>query len=393
TIKKTDFIQQRWLDNDFIGMAFSIVQPEIHKLQFTFGGAVNKYLGYHFGKVIWAKYASNSNINYEWYRGKGNKTDANLYVKTKWEIINHLYTYVDIQARTIYYEIKGIDKDFRDITQNHEFMFFNPKLGAVYQINTNQKTYISFAVGNREPSRKTLVDANPLAPKPQPEQLFDYELGYEYRNSKYLAGLNLYMMNYHNQLVMTGEINDVGEPVLTNVPTSYRRGIEVIWGAKVLNTLTLSGNAGFSINKIKGFTEYVDDWDNWGTQRKNYLGTTDISFSPPIVLSNIISWEPFKNINLSLATKYVSKQYIDNTSNDDRVLDPYLVNNLYLSYIINTNLFKEAQLKFNLINIFNVMYETNAWVYRYYYNNKEENLNGYFPQAGRHFLIGIDIKI
>jgi iron complex outermembrane receptor protein len=279
----------------------------------------------------------------------------------------------------------------RDITQNHDFQFFNPKTGLVYRISSNQKIYASFAVSNREPSRKNFTDADPAKPTPKPEQLFDYEAGYEFTNPNFTTGLNLYMMNYKDQLVMTGEINDVGESVLTNVPTSYRRGVELIWRVNILPSLTLSGNAGFSINKIKNFTEYIDDWDNWGEQIVNNHGTTDISFSPPIIASNTISWQPFLDFEILLYSKYVSKQYIDNTSNDERSLDPYFVNNLYFNYNIKNNLFKKTQLKFAIFNLFDELYESNAWVYRYYYNGKEQCDNGYFPQAGRHYMLGIEI--
>jgi iron complex outermembrane receptor protein len=393
TIKKTDLIQQRWLDNDFTGIVFSIIQPDVKKLQFTFGGAANYYSGDHFGKVIWSKYASDGNINHEWYRGKGIKSDANVYVKSKWEAINNLFFYGDLQSRLINYEITGIDKDLRDISQIHEYLFFNPKAGLVYLINNNNKIYTSFAVANREPSRKTFTDANPVKPQPKAEQLYNYEAGYEFKNSKFLAALNLYIMNYKDQLVMTGEINDVGGDVMTNVSESYRRGIEFLWGVKVLHSVTVTGNVGLSTNKITNFTEFIDDWDNWGEQIANNIGTTDISFSPSIIASNNINWEPTPNLNISLTSKYVGKQYIDNTSNDERSLDAYFVNNLNFNYEIKNSLFKNAQLKFSIINVFDELYESNAWVYRYYYNGKEENLNGYFPQAGRHFMLGIEIGI
>lgn len=199
-------------------------------------------------------------------------------------------------------------------------------------------------------------------------------------------------MNYKDQLVLTGEINDVGAPIMTNVEKSYRLGLELSAGIKLLEKLSISGNATLSQNKIQNFIEYVDNWDTWGQESKN-LGETDLAFSPNIVANGNISYTVFKNFKAELISKYVGKQFIDNTSNNDRSIDPYFVNDLKLSYTVRTNLIKEIGFNILINNIFNHEYESNAWVYRYITGDTEYLMDGYFPQAGINVLGGITLKL
>ncbi len=198
-------------------------------------------------------------------------------------------------------------------------------------------------------------------------------------------------MNYKNQLVLTGEINDVGAPIMVNVDKSYRAGIELQGGWKISGSLQWNVNATFSQNKIKNFTEYVDDWDN-GEQQAFYLGTTDIAFSPNVIANSLFTFLPAKNLQFSLVSSYVSKQFIDNSSSNNRVLNAYFVNNLQADYNFKTNLFSEITLHLQVNNLLNKMYETNAWVYSYIYEGERFKMDGYFPQAGTNFLFGIDFK-
>ncbi len=390
TITSTDLIQQKWLDNHFYGGVFSL-DYQTGKLNLTVGGGWNQFLGDHFGEVIWAEYASNGNIRHRWYENDGDKTDFNIYAKAKYLLFDKLSAYIDLQYRDINYSIDGIDDDLRNITQNHKFEFFNPKLGLFYQVNDLHSGYLTFGIANREPNRSNYTDADPGKPLPQPETLYNIELGYNYKSTNTYFSSNLYYMYYIDQLVLTGEINDVGAAIMTNVDKSYRLGLEVSTGIKILEKLHISANATFSQNKISDFTEYVDNWDTW-EQEANNIGETDLSFSPSIIVNGRISYELFKNFKTEFISKYVSKQYIDNTSNNDRSIDPYFVNDFKISYSLKTKSIKEIDFNVLINNIFNHKYESNAWVYRYILGGEEFLMDGYFPQAGINILGGITLK-
>lgn len=390
TIKRTDLIQQKWLDNHFYGGVFSLDYQK-NNLNLTIGGGWNQYLGDHFGEVIWAEYASNGNIRHRWYENDGNKTDFNIYAKAKYLLFNKLSTYIDLQYRNINYSIDGIDDDLRNITQNHKFEFFNPKLGLFYQVNDLHSGYLTFGIANREPNRSNYTDADPGKPLPKPETLYNIELGYNYKSTNTYFSSNFYYMYYIDQLVLTGEINDVGAAIMTNVDKSYRLGLEVSGGIKIFEKLFVSANATFSQNKISDFTEYVDNWDTW-EQEANNIGETDLSFSPNIIVNGKISYELFKNFKAEFISKHVGKQYIDNTSNNDRSIDPYFVNDLKFSYSLKTKSIKEIGFNLLVNNIFNHEYESNAWAYRYILGGEEYLMDGYFPQAGINILGGITLK-
>lgn len=390
TVTNSDLIRRKWLDNDFYGATFSFSHKD-ETSDFTFGGGYNEYNGNHFGKVIWARNAGTSEINHEWYRGTGLKKDFNLYAKYNYELVENVNLFADLQYRTINYAIGGIDDDLRDLTQTHNFEFFNPKVGIYYQLNEKQNLYANFARANREPNRDNYVDADPEGKQPDFETLNDFELGYKYNSGKLALAANFYYMLYQNQLILTGEINDVGAPIMTNVDNSYRSGLELTAGYKLTEKLKWDINVTFSKNKIKGYTEYIDDWDNGG-QISNELGTTDLAFSPEMIANSQISWMATKGLKVNLLTNSVSKQYTDNSSNNDRKLDGYLINNLNVSYQIKQKLAKEMSLRLMVNNLFNVQYENNAWVYSYFYEGQRWAMDGYFPQAGINFLAGIDIK-
>ncbi|MCK5683843.1 TonB-dependent receptor, partial [bacterium] len=198
-------------------------------------------------------------------------------------------------------------------------------------------------------------------------------------------------MDYDNQLVKTGKINNVGTAIMTNIPKSYRTGIEISGGIKILKIIDWQANTTFSRNKIIDFSSYVDNWDIGG-QNEIYIGETNLSFSPEIIVGSILSFEIIDNLHIALISKYVDKQYIDNTSSKDRMLDSYFINNIKLDYSIKTKMFKSIDFHFLLNNVFNEEYETDAWVYRYYLNGDYYNMDGYFPQAGIHFIGGITLK-
>lgn len=390
TIKKSDLIRRKWLDNDFYGMTFSL-NRKLETSEFTFGGGYNVYDGNHFGKVIWARNAGDSEMNHEWYRGNGLKKDFNLFAKYNYELAENLNLFADFQYRKIDYTITGLDDDLRDLTQSHNFEFFNPKVGLYYQLSEKQNLYINFARANREPNRDNYVDADPKGKQPTFETLNDFELGYKYNTSRLALGVNAYFMSYQNQLILTGEINDVGAPIMTNVDNSYRAGLELMAGMKLTEKLKWDVNLTLSKNKIKDFTDYVDDWDNGG-QIATKLGTTDLAFSPEMIANSQLSWIAAKGLNINLQSYSVSKQYIDNTSSNDRKLNGYFLNNLKFTYHVSQKFAKEFNLHLMVNNLFDTKYENNAWVYSYIYGGERFAMDGYFPQAGINFLAGLDIR-
>ncbi len=390
TIESTDLVNRKWLDNHFYGTTYSLNYNK-RRIDFTLGSGWNNYDGHHYGNVIWAQYAGNTDPNHEWYRNKGTKSDFNVFAKNNFQITERLNLYADLQYRGIRYDLNGIDDDLRDISQLHTFNFFNPKFGIFYNPAENQKVYASYAVANREPNRSAYVDANPQGKQPVYETLYDLELGYELKSSAFSGGINLYYMKYNDQLVLTGEINDVGAPIMVNVDDSYRQGVELQAAVMITRNLQWQANATFSRNKIENFTEYVDNWDTWEQEAFNH-GTTDIAFSPNVISNSRLLFEPLKNLNLALVTSYVGKQFIDNTSSDDRQLDAYLVNSLKADYMIRTGLFSNITFHLMVNNLFNESYENNAWVYSYILGDGRYKMDGYFPQAGRHFMMGIDFK-
>lgn len=389
-IETSDLVNQKWLDNNFYGIIYSLNYQQ-NRTDFTFGGGYNTYDGDHFGKVIWAQFLGNAKPNHEWYRSNGLKKDFNVFAKYNFRLTEKINLFADLQYRGINYRIEGIDDDLRDITQNHDFSFFNPKLGIFYQPQQNQELYLSFAIANREPNRSNYVDADPAGKQPVHETLRDWELGYNYKSTAFSFSANYYYMSYKNQLVLTGEINDVGAPIMVNVDKSFRTGIELQAAVKIAGSLKWDGNVSLAMNKVKNFTEYVDNWDTWG-QESFELGTTDLAFSPNFTGNSRFIFSPADKFDISFVSSYVGKQYIDNTSNDERALDAWFVNNLNAEYNFNTKLFENITLRLMVNNLFNEKYESNAWVYSYIYEGTRTKMDGYFPQAGTHFMFGVDFK-
>ncbi len=389
-IEETDLIRRKWLDNDFYGVTYSLKYKK-DKWDASIGGAWNKYIGDHFGKIIWARYAGDSELNHEWYNNDATKADINLYGKINYYLSTKLNLYADIQTRYIDYIIDGIDDDLRNITQKHTYTFFNPKLGTFLKLNKNQSAYFSFGIAHSEPNRHNFVDADPAGPVPIPEMLKDYELGYNIKLSDFRFAGNIYFMDYDDQLVLTGEINDVGSPVMTNVEKSYRAGIELQTAIQIADKIEWEMNATLSRNKIMNFTEHVDNWDTWSQVSTN-LGETDISFSPAIIIGSNFRFNLFENFDIRIFSKYVGKQYIDNTSGESRILNPWFVNDINFQYSFSQKWVDQISVKLQINNLFNEEYETNAWVYRYIIDGEDKIMDGYFPQASRNFLVGLNFR-
>jgi iron complex outermembrane recepter protein len=388
TIKASNLVRQKWLDNHFYGTVLSLVYQN-QLFDATLGTGLNQYVGDHFGKVIWGQYIGDNAKDFEWYRGDGVKTDFNVYAKLNaFSADKRFNAFADVQYRYIDQQINGIDDDLRDISQQHRFNFFNPKLGMMFAPTPESQFYASFGISNREPNRSNFTDKAPNDPMPQSERLYNLEVGLKKQFNWISVGANIYAMEYDNQLVMTGKLNDVGTPIMTNVKESYRRGIELMAGIIPSSTIEWNVNATFSNNKIENFSEFVDDWDNWAVIENN-LGKTDIGFSPNIIAGSQLTYKPFNKFGATWTSQYVGRQYIDNTSSSDRQLDAYWVNNLIFNYSIAPKAMKYINLSLEVNNLFSEVYETNAWVYSYYYEGQRWAQDGYFPMAGRNFMVGV----
>jgi iron complex outermembrane receptor protein len=392
TMRASDLITRKYLDNDFYGLTFSGNYNSFDKITASVGGGWNYYDGNHYGNVIWSKYSDANNLDKPWYQNEGLKRQFNVYGKINYQVSRSLNAFVDLQVRGIHYQIDGTHDDMSDITQEHDFLFFNPKFGAMYQPNNHHQLYFSFAIANREPTRSDFRDADENH-EPQAERLTDYELGYHYTAGMVLLNMNLFYMDYKDQLVLTGEINKTGAPIFTNVPDSYRTGLELVAGVNATKWLHLEANAAFSRNRIKQYVAFVDNWSPPYGQLENELTDTDLSFSPDVVAGGTIQFIPIENLSVGFVSKYVGRQYIDNTSSDKRMIDAYFVNDINISYAFETKLFSKVELFANVGNIFSAKYSSNAWVYRYYSEGNEYMDNGYFPQATINFLAGATISL
>ena len=400
--KKTDLVRQKWLDNYFYGLTYA-VNYELNKLKASVGGAVNRYAGNHYGKVTWARYANNLNIAKDWYRNKGIKDDANIYLKLNTELVENLFVSADVQYRYIQYRIDGEDDKYdyntlamRDITQLHEFHFLNPKLGFTYKINPKSHVYASYSMSNREPNRNNYTERALNESMPTHETLYDAEAGYRFQSSEWSMGANLYYMNYKNQLILTGRISEIGEPLTTNVDKSYRAGIELTGAAKVTDWLNWNANITLSENKIKDFTEsvglYNADYELVGYVTA-HLEKTNIAFSPAIIANNVFTVR-LQDFEVGLHSNFVSRQFLDNSYTRLRSIDPYFVNNLSLQYSLELKRFKSIDLQVVVNNVFNETYETNGWVGSEFYEGDPSRYDyvGYFPQAGINFLASVTVK-
>jgi iron complex outermembrane receptor protein len=396
--KKSDFIVQKWLDNDNIGSTFSFVYAPVESLNFTWGGSVSRFTNDHFGKIKWAEFSHGIPVDYEWYRSKSTKDDANTYLKAAWQATSQLSFFGDLQYRYVSYKMKGLDDDMTDISQSHRFDFWNPKFGAYYTIDEQNSLFASVSVAHREPTRSDYTDNFKSDKHVTFERLIDYEAGYKYAGTGLSLGVNLYYMQYKDQLVLTGKLNNVGYPIRENAPKSYRTGVELMAAVKILDNLKWEGNLTLSQNKIKNFTYSVELYDNqndWNFVKMNeyYLGTTSISFSPTVIGSSMITFEPLKNLKVDLISKYVGKQYYDNSQSEKRKLNAYFVNNLRAGYDFSVVGLKNLTLQVGVNNLFNEKYIANAWIYRAEFQDNTEYIeDGLFPQATRNYWCRLALR-
>ena len=360
----TDLIRQKWLDNNFYGTTFSAIYKN-EKLDVIFGGGYNKYEGDHFGKVIWARFASKSELGDHYYDDYASKTDGNIFAKANYQVSEKISLFGDLQLRNVHYKADSYETGL----VNDNFNFFNPKAGLNYDINPKSKLYFSYARANREPNRTDYE-----AGSPKPEKLNDFELGWRYVANKVKLNSNVYYMAYKDQLILTGKLDDVGSPIRSNSDTSYRLGLEVDATIEFSKKFILRPNFTLSSNKNT----------NLAVEGENY-GTTDIAYSPSVIIGNIFTYKPLESLQISLLQKFVGEQYMNNIELPAAKLASYFVNDLNVSYEIRPkSIFKAIVVTGMVNNILDKKYVSNGYMYDVY--------PYYYPQAGINFLAGLSLK-
>jgi iron complex outermembrane receptor protein len=393
-IASSDLIQQKWMDNDFYGLSYSLNYIK-SKIEFSAGGGLNRFDGDHYGNVIWMRYPGMSEKDFRWYFNNSIKSEFNIFGKMNYDLSDKFKVYGDLQYRFIDYTMSGIDDDLKNLSQGHRFSFFNPKAGLFYSINQNQDLWMSFSVANREPTRTDFKEASgDQNATPKPETLYDTELGYKLRSGKSSFSVNLYGMYYTDQLVPTGELSNVGYSIMTNVDRSYRIGLELSSAMRIGNHLLWNSNLTLSRNKILNFIEYYTDYNtmDWTSQYlSKELGVVDIAYSPSTIWSNDIAYES-GIFDIHFISKYVGKQYFDNTMNNNRSIDPYFVNNLRFDMRPSLKNYKGLEIQLMVNNIFNTKYENNAFGGTWYEDGNENTWSYYFPQAGINYMLRLALK-
>jgi len=382
-----DFITRKWLDNQFLVFNYSL-NYQGNKNNLIIGSTYSEYDGDHFGETIWAQNSGDIEFTDQFYYGNGLKKDFSNFIKSVYQISSKLKIYTDLQLRSIDYKSSGSTSNVDQLLVDKKYSFFNPKAGINFQNNKKNRFYVSLARAFREPTRSDFENNINI----QPEELIDYELGWNFTSEKFYFSSNLYYMKYKNQLVLTGSIDDVGTPIRDNSGESYRKGIELESAYVFSDKINISGNMSFSKNKN------VDYVTNLNGQSVN-LGDTDISFSPKLISSVQISYDPSPNFNISLLNKFVGEQYMSNTESDFSRLDSYTTTDLSIKYKFDkTSLFSDIVVTAMINNIFNVEYVSNGYYYTYDDTWSDPNSiitiegTGYYPQAKRNFLLGITLK-
>ena len=411
---KSDLVRQKKMDNDFYGAVASLNLDNKKGLEATVGGGWNRYDGDHFGRIVWMKAAPKAlTADYEYYRNNAKKTDFNVYGKVSYTFWRGLSGYVDLQYRHICYKMQN-PADWYDAAINNDYLihdkfnFFNPKAGLNYQISQHHRVYASYAIAHKEPTRNDYennIDQTAMTCLPmKAERLNDLEVGYKYQSERFSAGANVYWMNYKDQFVLTGELNDIGEAVAINVPKSYRLGIELEAAWKPTDWFRWDINATFSKNRVKdavvALQEYNSSKKSFDVVGTASVGDTPLSFSPSVIFNNIFTFD-YKGFRLALQSQFVGKQYMTNSgfetmtgwdadgneTSESIMLDAHFTTNADLSYNFSLKKvgIKEATVGVMFYNIFNTKYDTNGWAAPKYHivDGRTVAYNGsYFKDGG-----------
>jgi iron complex outermembrane receptor protein len=385
-VDRTDLIRRRWLDNDFYVINAN-ARYKNKQIEINSGAFFSTYKGDHYGEVIWARFADNSEIRDRYYFSDATKDEFTVFSKATYRINGQWQVFADLQGRFISYKTGGITSDIVAIDVNENFAFFNPKAGVSFQIDPANQLYAYYGKAHREPARNDFEDGITI-----PEKLDDFELGWRYASEKLKVNSNIFYMDYKDQLVLSGELNDVGAALRTTSGSSYRLGIEIDAELQLSEKWKLMPNIALSSNKNRHFVASID-----GELRK--LGTSNISFSPKIVASNMLLFLPTPNLQIGFLSKYVGEQYMGNIDSEASILDSFFVNDLNIYYeLSNIPVFKAIVFSGLVNNIFDVKYVSNGYFFTY-----DDDFSipgtittiegaGYYPQAGINFLVGVTLK-
>jgi iron complex outermembrane receptor protein len=381
-----DLVRRRWLDNNFYGQIAALSYVDSLN-DLTIGGGWSIYDGLHYGSLPYLDIRL-APADYRYYDNDALKKEMNTYVKWERKLTKTFKSFIDLQYRIVNHQMNGFTKN-SNLSIERKFNFFNPKMGLTYQAK-NIFYYTSLAVANKEPNRDDF-EASAIE-QPRKEQLVDWETGLEFKKPKYAINANVYYMNYKDQLVLTGKINDVGAYTRTNVPKSYRAGIELQVKYALNKKYSTSYNITLSQNKIKEFTEYVDDYDQFtqvAIQHKN----TNIALSPSLTTNRTFNWKPNDKLSFFWTTKYTSKQFLDNTENKSRILDAYFINDINAHWTILNKTKFAVLLQFYANNLLDVKYAPNGYTYSYISNGSVTTSNNYYPMAGRNYWVSLKIDL
>lgn len=396
SISQMDMVRQKWLDNIFYGGVFNVNYNNLKGLKLIVGGGLNQYSGKHYSKIVWGQYMQNYQNDVKYFENDGVKNNGDIYLKANYQVDKFNF-FVDIKYRYVDYSFEGVDESEGKVEEKDQsvvYNFFSPKAGISYTFNQQHSIYASYGIANREPVREDYLmqSSNNY---PSPEMLFDMEVGYHLEYKKGFLNANIYHMYYHDQLVPTGGINDVGGYTRTNVDHSYRLGLELEGGYKILKNLGLTANFSISRNKVKNFIEYLDRYDNNGNslpQKEIDHGTTDLAFSPSIIGGISINYAPIKGLRISLMNKYVGEQFLDNTSNSSRSMDAYIVSHIDAAYSFTILGLQEVTVGARIDNLYNQMYVSNGYTNSYFQGEERVQDNYYYPQAGMTYMGRLVIK-
>jgi iron complex outermembrane recepter protein len=388
-ITNTDLVRQLWLSNHFYGTTYNFTFKPVKNLNIILGGAYNEYKGDHYDKIMWTQESTNIPPGYEYSRNFGKKTDFNVFGRIEATLGNFLI-YGDLQRRFIDYSFLGFDRNLNNVQQQALLNFYNPKVGVTYNLSESSNVYASLAVGNHEPNRNDFTNSTPTS-RPKSENLKDFEAGYRFGSPNFSANINGFYMLYKNQLVLTGALNDVGAAIRTNIDDSYRAGIEVSTRLKIAEPLTWLANATVSANKVKNFTQYLYNYDTDTYDLTQYT-KTDIAYSPSFIAGSTIAYKPIKNGEIAFISKYVGRQYLDNTSTQSRSLALYFVNDVRLAYNFKFNGVKNVGLGLLINNVFSEKYQSDGATYPGIEGGKVVNYNYWFPQAPINFLATVNVR-
>lgn len=385
TLKTTDLIRRRWLDNHFIAANANVTYKK-DNLEVSAGGYYGYYQGDHYGEIIWARYASDSEIRDHYYFGDSGKQEFSVFSKATYRMDDAWSFYADVQGRFINYKTSGITSDLVAMVLDEDYSFFNPKAGAAFRLNSGNQFYISYGHAHREPSRSDFREGILT-----PEKLDDFELGWRFSSDKVKINTNIYYMYYNDQLVLSGQMSDTGRPLRTSSGKSYRMGLEADAEIRLNSKFRTVPNIAISSNKNIDFVASIDG------ELVN-LGKTNISFSPSLIAGNIFEYRPINTLGVALLSKYVGAQYMGNIDSKKSKLDAYFVNDFNISYRMELPWVEEIVFSALVNNIFNVDYISNGYFYTYDddYSNpgqvKTIEGAGYFPQATRNFLLGATVR-